>query len=139
MVLELDPQHAITPATFANTYLTFCSCPSYNHSYHTCGTHLYHSQHVQSARSITFLEWVGTQNEIAADVAATTDLRLAARFERVEHDLTIRLVEGTSSAADKLLVPALVSRDTILGPVTVWCPWWWRSASYIPELRTHIP
>jgi len=51
----------------------------------------------------------------------------------------IRLVEGTSSATDKLLVPALVARDTILGPVTAWCPWWWRSASSIPELRTHVP
>jgi len=98
-----------------------------------------HNTYRVPSRSITFLEWVGTQNEIAADVAATADLRLAAEFERVEHDLTIRLVEGTSSAADKLLVPALVARDTILGPVTAWCPWWRRSASYIPELRTHIP
>ena len=84
-----------------------------------------HNTYRLPSRSITFLEWVGTQNEIAADVAATADLRLAARFERMEHDLTIR----TSSAADKLLVPALVARDTILGPVTAWCPWWWRSVS----------
>jgi len=98
-----------------------------------------HDTYRVPSRSITFLEWVGAQNAIAADAAATADLRLAARFERVEHDLTIRLVEGTASAADKLLVPALVARDQILGPVTAWCPWWWRSASYIPELRTHVP
>jgi len=54
-------------------------------------------------------------------------------------DLTIRLVEGTASAADKLLVPALVAQDQILGPITAWCPWWWRSPSYIPELKTHVP
>jgi len=98
-----------------------------------------HNTYRVPSRSITFLEWVGTQNKTAAHASATADLRMDARFERVEHDLTIRLVEGTSSAADKLLVPALVARDTILGPVTTWCPWWWRSASYIPELRTHIP
>ena len=83
-----------------------------------------HSTYRVPSRSITFLEWVGAQNAIAADAAVTADLRLAARFEHVEHDLTIRLVEGTASAADKLLVPALVARDKILGPVTVWCPWW---------------
>jgi len=97
-----------------------------------------HDTYRVPSRSITFLEWVGAQNAIAADAAATADLRLAARFERVEHDLMIRLVEGTASAADKLLVPALVARDQILGPITAWCPWWWRSASYIPELRTHL-
>jgi len=53
-------------------------------------------------------------------------------------DLTIRLVEGTASAADKLLVPALEARDQILGPITVLCPWRWRSPSYIPELKTHV-
>ena len=64
-----------------------------------------HNTYRVPSRSITFLEWVGTQNEIATDAAATADLRLATRFERVEHDLTIRLVVGTASAADKLLVP----------------------------------
>jgi len=98
-----------------------------------------HDTYRVPSRSITFLEWVGAQNAIAADAAATTDLRLAARFERVEHDLTFRLVEGTASATNKLLVPALVARDKILGLVTAWCPWWWRSASYIPEFRTHVP
>jgi len=54
-------------------------------------------------------------------------------------DLTIRLVEGTASAADTLLVPALMARDQMLGPITAWCPWWWWSPSYIPELKTHVP
>ena len=45
------------------------------------------------------------------------------QFQGAEvQDLTIRLVEGTASAADKLLVPALVVRDQILGPIAVWCP-----------------
>ena len=63
-------------------------------------------------RSITFLEWVVAQNAIAADAAATADLRLAARFERVEHDLTIRLVEGT--------VP----------PTSYWYQYWWLVTKY---------
>ena len=81
---------------------------------------------------------MGTQNAIAADAPATVDLCLAVRFERVEHDLMNRLVEGTASTADRLLVPALVSRDQILGPVSAWCPWWWRSARYVPGHRTHV-
>jgi len=130
MVSEIEPQRAVTLATFANAYHTFCPGPRCKYSCPECDAHVYHSRH--------FLEWVGAQNAIAADAAATADLHLAARFERVEHDLTIRLVEGTASAADKLFVPALVARDQILGPMTTWCPWWWRSASYIPELRTHV-
>ena len=74
-----------------------------------------HDTYRVPSRSITFLEWVGPQNAIAADAVVTTDLHLAARFERVEHDLTFRLVEGTASATNKLLVPALVARDKILG------------------------
>jgi len=142
MVSEIEPQRAFTPATFANAYHTFCPGPRYNLSCPACDAYLYLSRHDTyrvPSRSITFLEWVGAHNSIAADAAATADLRLAVRFERVEHDLTIRLVEGTASAVDKLLVPALVARDQILGPITAWCPWWWRSPSYIPELRTHVP
>ena len=63
MVSELEPQHAITPATFANACHTFCSCPSYNHSYHTCGSHLYHSKLVQSALQINHFFGMGRYTE----------------------------------------------------------------------------
>jgi len=118
MVSEIEPQRDVTPATFANAYHTFCPGPRYNFSCPACDAYLYHSRNVQGALQINhFLGMGGCRNAIAADAAATADLR-------VEHDLTIRLVEGTASAADKLLVPALAGRDQILGPITAWCPRW---------------
>jgi len=52
------------------------------------------------------------------------------RLEDAEREVMTRVVEGTASSTDNLLLVALTSRDQLLGSdgTSAWCPWWWSSS-----------
>jgi len=75
--------------------------------------------------SRTSENWMSEQHEVALQHAASNDIRSAVRLEHAERDVMTRVVEGTATFTDNLLLVALASRDHMLGNngTSAWCPW----------------